>query len=193
MQAGGEIDDPDRAIEIWLNARDAAVEAAEALAKLGVHKSIVNRLTEPWMWITVVMSATEWDNFFRLRCHPDAEIHFQKLAWMIREMLEASTPQQKYRDEIHAPFIQDDEWGSFDRDQICKISTARCARVSYMTHDGVRDLAKDLELFDRLCQGSGFGHWSPHEHVAFASESPVRSGPFIGWRQFRKKFPNECA
>ena len=31
-----------------------------------------------------------------------------------------------------------------------KISVARCARVSYLTHDGKRDSSKDLELFDRL-------------------------------------------
>lgn len=193
MQAGGEIDDTDRAEEIWLNARDKMVQAAQALAELGVHKSIVNRLTEPWMWITVVMSATEWANFFRLRCHPDAEIHFQELAWMIREALEASSPVEKEAGTIHAPFIQPEELATYDPTLIAEISTARCARISYLTHEGTCDAEKDLQLFGRLCQGSGFGHWSPHEHVAFASKFKERSGPFIGWEQFRKMFPNECA
>ena len=31
--------------------------------------------------------------------------------------------------------------------------------MSYLAQDGKRDLTKDVELFDRLCQGSGFGHW----------------------------------
>src|SRR5689334_12194909 len=57
MQTGGEIDDPEVAERIWLRARDNAVQSARDLAELGVHKSIVNRLTEPFMWITVVMTA----------------------------------------------------------------------------------------------------------------------------------------
>ena len=73
-----------------------------------------------------------------------------------------------------------------------KISVARCARVSYLTHEGKRDQEKDLELFQRLADGSGFGHYSPFEHVATPTASPEeRSGPFRGWRQFRKEFPLE--
>jgi len=173
-----------------LEARDNAVKSAQQLADLGVHKSLCNRLTEPFMWITVIMTATEWANFFRLRCHPDAEIHFQQIAGMIREALGASKPTEAHEGDWHLPFIQPDE-RSLPLDVLCKASVARCARVSYLTHDGKRDLSKDLELFDRLIQGSGFGHWSPHEHVAQASCSLVRSGPFVGWLQYRKLFPQE--
>jgi hypothetical protein len=37
---------------------------------LGVTKQICNRLLEPWMWITVLVTgSTEgWENFFKLRC-----------------------------------------------------------------------------------------------------------------------------
>lgn len=191
MQTGSEIDCPEAAETIWLQARDSAVAAAEKLAGLGVHKSICNRLTEPWMWITVVMSATEWANFFRLRCHPDAEIHFQKIAGMIRDELSASTPETKAYGEFHLPFSVAED---FDHpiEEVCKACVARCARVSYLTHDGKRDFAKDVELFDRLVQGSGFGHWSAHEHVAQAERrADTRSGPFVGWWQYRKEFANE--
>lgn len=191
MQTGGEIDRPDLAEIVWLHARDNAVLAAQQLAELGVHKSICNRLTEPWMWITVVMSATEWNNFFRLRCHPDAEIHFQKIAGMIRDALAASRPALIHPGGWHLPFTV---LSDFDNpiEEVCKASVARCARVSYLTHEGKRDFAKDIELFDRLVQGSGFGHWSAHEHVASASHVPDRrSGPFIGWNQYRKSFTNE--
>lgn len=191
MQTGGEIDRPDDAAKIWLEARDGAVRAAQQLADLGVHKSICNRLTEPWMWITVVMSATEWKNFFRLRCHPDAEIHFQKIAGMMREAIGASEPAEKLVGEWHLPFTTADDFLNPIED-VCRASVARCARVSYLTHEGKRDFAKDQELFDRLVQGSGFGHWSAHEHVAQASDDrDFRSGPFIGWKQFRKEFTNE--
>lgn len=191
MQTGCEIANPDVAQEVWLRARDYAVTFAQQLADLGVHKSICNRLTEPWMWITVVMSATEWKNFFRLRCHQDAEIHFQRIAEMIRDAINSSAPERRAAGEWHLPFSSPED---FDHpiEDICKACVARCARVSYLTHEGKRDFAKDLELFDRLVQGSGFGHWSAHEHIAQASEfETVRSGPFRGWHQYRKEFANE--
>ncbi len=212
MQTGDEIPERMRALAeaFWLDAMSSAVHAADRLANIGaefaerfpelaepgdelikIHKSIPNRITEPWMWITVVMSATEWKNFFRLRCHPDAEVHFQNIACMIRDALDASKPVER---NVHLPFVQDDERNSIEPiDMLCRISTARCARVSYLTHDGKRSTDADLQLFDRLCQGSGFGHWSPHEHVAFAEPTyPNRiSGPFRGWEQYRKYFANE--
>lgn len=209
MQTGGEIDDPMAAEGIWLAARDAAVSSAAALAALGVHKSICNRLTEPWMWITVVMSATEWENFFRLRCHPDAEIHFQKIASMIRETLASSVPAELGGGDWHLPFITAEDWAEAEakfedrsvgmaadisdvEEYLCRISTARNARVSYMTHEGKRDHSEDLRLFGDLVKGSGFGHWSAHEHVATpAFTAHERSGPFVGWRQYRKSFANE--
>lgn len=208
MQTGGEIENHAEAERIWLEARDNAVRSAQQLAELGVHKSICNRLTEPWMWITVVMSATEWANFFRLRCHHDAEIHFQRIAGMIRDALEASEPDMMDEGDWHLPFVersdiqeleatlQSQNIGAVDlaavEEAACKISTARCARVSYLSHEGKRDLAADLQLFERLVQGSGFGHWSAHEHVATpAASHNHRSGPFFGWVQYRKHFANE--
>ncbi len=203
MQTGGEIDDVESAELIWLEASRDALHHADLLAKLGVHKSIVNRLTEPFMWITVVMTATEWANFFRLRCHPDAEIHFQKIAGMIRDALESSTPSLPPAIHVggedaqywHLPFVTGNDLEELLADyglgDIKKISCARNARVSYLTHEGVRDPQKDIDLFDKLVAGSGFGHFSPHEHVARASNELVRSGPFIGWTQFRKEFPLE--
>lgn len=172
-----------------------------------VHKSLPNRIVEPWMWMTVVMTATEWKNFFRLRCHPDAEIHFQKIAGMIRNALDTSQPIKKPASQTinpdgwHLPFILDDDWASIAAickpgefvplHYACRISVARCARVSYLTHEGKRDIEKDLKLFTDLANGSGFGHWSPHGHVAQACSTLERSGPFIGWKQFRKQFPLE--
>lgn len=198
MQTGGEIENPQEATRIWLEARDNAVRSARALADLGVHKSLCNRITEPWMWITVVMTATEWKNFFRLRCHPDAEIHFQKIAGMIQNTLGFTEPIPLNAGEWHLPFIKPEDWEwTFENTvspglhYLKRISTARCARVSYLTQDGKRDPEKDLELFDRLSNGSGFGHWSPAEHVAEALATPERSGPYIGWKQFRKEFPLE--
>lgn len=171
-----------------------------------VHKSLPNRITEPWMWITVVMTATEWKNLTRLRLHGDAEVHFQELMKHIGVSMMESTPKELKFGEWHLPYWYEDDdrniaalvrQGLIPPSEIirtkCQISTARCARVSYLTQDGKRDFIKDLELFDRLVQGSGFGHWSPHEHVAMSSTKDERSGPYRGWKQFRKLFVNESA
>lgn len=191
MQAGSEIVERAQAEEIWLKARDHAVQSAQELADLGVHKSICNRLTEPFMYITVLMTATEWANFFRLRCHADAEIHFRTLACTMRDTLANSTPQLVKSGDWHIPFIQPDEQ-TLPLDTRLKVSTARCARVSYLTHEGQRSLDKDLDLYERLLRGSDFGHWSAFEHLAQANaQAAERSGPFRGWVQYRKFFENE--
>jgi len=193
MQTGGEVEDVPTCKFLWEIARDRALEMADRLHIQGVHKSLVNRIVEPFAWITVVMTATEWANFFRLRIHPDAEVHFQKIAGMMRDAINASTPNRLCKGEMHLPFIDNEDYTSTDPSiDLCKCSVARCARVSYLTHEGKRDIAKDLELFDRLVQGSGFGHWSPHGHVAEACDDPeLRSGPFVGWKQYRKTFSQE--
>jgi hypothetical protein len=48
----------------WAGASEMAVARARTLLDLGVHKQITNRLLEPFMWHTAVVTATEWDNAF---------------------------------------------------------------------------------------------------------------------------------
>jgi hypothetical protein len=71
---------------------------------------------------------------------------------------------------------------------IARIACARCARVSYLTHDGKREVSADLDLADKL-QASG--HMSPFEHAAKAVEADHRSGNFRGWMQYRKTLAGE--
>lgn len=52
----------------WLYARDNAIISAKILSKIGITKQLCNRLLEPFMWTTVLVTATEWENFFALRC-----------------------------------------------------------------------------------------------------------------------------
>lgn len=54
--------------EWWLIARDNALEAAVLLSCFGATKQLCNRLLEPFMWHTVIITSTEFDNFFDLRC-----------------------------------------------------------------------------------------------------------------------------
>ena len=89
--------------------------------------------------------------------------------------------------EWHLPLILPEEQ-DLAIDTLKKVSVARCARVSYLTHDGTRDLNKDIELYTKLVTSK---HWSPLEHVATPAPSKSRHGNFIGWLQHRKQFADE--
>lgn len=130
-----------------------------------LHKSLVNRLIEPFLWHTMLVSSTEWENFYRQRCSPSAMPEFRIAAEMLREAIAQSTPRQLKWFEWHTPYsglnAQDELLGIMDR---LKVSVARCARTSYLTHEGIRDVVKDIQLYeDTLAK---YGHWSPLEHVA---------------------------
>lgn len=177
---------------IWLEARDAMMNFAAKLAALGVHKQHANRLLEPFTHITVVVSATEWDNFFDLRCHKDAQPEFQELATQMYVEHSVSTPDDLIENEWHLPFVTQREKNKvlaheLTHDDLIKMSVARCARVSYNTHDGTENsLEKDIELYNRLV-GSSPIHASPTEHQAYpAIHGGITSGNFKGWIQYRK-------
>lgn len=202
MQAGEELKGDDRldAQSIIQHLLEDALGAAQRLYDLGLHKSIINRYLEPWSWITTLITATEWNNFFRLRCHPDAERHFQLIASMIRDAIKASRPAYKEPGQWHLPYIEYSDRVEATRsglhvtepDWIKKVSAARCARLSYLTQDGERDLRKDIALANRLIiREDNVIHASPLEHPAVCSPADTRSGPFTGWTQYRKAFANE--
>lgn len=192
MQAREELNGAEKigSLATWLDARTEAVEHARKLISFGCHKQIVNRLLEPWMWITVLISATEYNNFFNLRCHKDAQPEIAKIAYMMLEEYKKSTPHVHPVESLHLP-LTTDYYDLLDAgysiNQIKKVSVGRCARVSYLTHTGKRDPQADIDLHDRLIES---GHWSPFEHVAMASPGE-RSGNFTGWHQYRKDFLNE--
>lgn len=174
-----------RAEREWRKASKSAMKHAKKLLKLGVHKQVVNRILEPFMWHTVIITATDWDGFFDQRCHPDAQPEIRVAAECVRDAMEDSRPRLVGYGEWHLPYIQEDEYVLYDLSKLIKISVARCARVSYLTHDGKRDVGKDIELFDRLTTAAP-PHWSPLEHVA----TPVTSGivdlsNFRSWVQIR--------
>lgn len=198
MQAAEELDPKAQAeaLDWWLNARDNAVADAASLMHLGLHKQIANRLLEPWMWITVIVSATEWENFFHLRCHPDAQPEVRKIAEMMRDLYRANTPRSVTPDDAipwHLPLISQEDleyWatGELQTGDLVKIAVGRAARVSYLTREGKRDPGADIALHDRLLES---GHWSPFEHVACPMRTAEPSGNYIGWKQYRKAFPEE--
>lgn len=160
----------DSAKGIWRQGARDAIQLAQYMDKLSVHKQIVNRMLEPYDHITTILTSTSWANFRFLRDHKDADPTFQALARAVGTAIDASTPTLIGNGGWHTPYIQGDEYISLDIDTRKKVSAGRCARVSYLTHDGKRDIAKDIELFDRLVSredpSTQPGHWSPLEHVA---------------------------
>lgn len=155
--------------------------------KLGMHKQIANRLLEPWQFIHVIVTATEWENFFLLRDHPDAQPEIRALAIVMKQAMERSTPKKLVVGQWHLPYVTAAERSEFSTELLCKLSAARCARVSYLTHDGQAPvLAKDLDLYDRLV-GANPIHASPVEHQASpAFFAHTWSGNLRGWEQYRK-------
>ena len=198
MQADDEISDEARVLAQaeWRRALEDALAHAERLAAsdINLHKQLVNRILEPFAWITVIITATEWTNFFTQRTHPDAQPELKRVADLMLEAYRGSTPRPLALGEWHTPLILPDEEATLPLPQRLQISVARSARVSYLSHDGTRDHAKDIELYERLVGGGANGHWSPFEHVATPLASgDAWSGNFRGWEQYRKRFPQEHA
>lgn len=186
MQAGEPLagDELGQAHAAWLRARDAAVDAAQDLLELGVHKQVVNRLLEPFMWHTVIVTATDWEGFWQQRCSPLAQPEITLAATAMRTAFDASTPTPVADRGWHTPYVRPDE-ADLPVEVRKRISAARCARVSYLTHDGRRDVSADEQLYERLVTADP-PHWSPLEHVATpAPADQPQVGNLRGWRQLR--------
>lgn len=205
LLTGAELSD---ARATWRMAGIKALEYAQELVDLGVHKSIVNRLLEPFMWHTAVITATSWDNFFTQRLAlledgtPAADPAMYELAVAMKDAIDGSVPRALDYNEWHLPYITQDDWDVALTEtrqvavrRLTQISVARCAGVSYLTQglEG-RDHEKDLMLFNRLRTAEP-PHWSPFEHVAKPASSrsmfPARRYKLTGWASLRWFEENE--
>jgi thymidylate synthase ThyX len=165
-----------------------------ALEGESVHKQVVNRILEPFLWHTVVATGTEWENFYALRAHPAAQPEIKHTAELMKNAMDSSIPDNLDQNEWHIPFILEEEKEKYSPKTLAKFAVARCARVSYETHDtGKIDHEKDIKLHDDL---ASMGHMSPFEHVARPMtidelSTSKWSGNFKGWHQYRKDIPHE--
>jgi len=161
----------------WQLAAQSAVDHAESLAAANIHKQVTNRLLEPFQFMNTVVTATEYDNWFYLRDHKDAQPEIRELAIIMRKCMDDSEPELLTSDEWHLPYVLKDE--SLSDDIALKCSAARCARVSYLNHDkSIPSVEKDIELYNMLAvrpydDGKGHVladndpiHLSPLEHQA---------------------------
>lgn len=207
MQAKEQLtgEEADCAKELWLIAANFAADTAAEMNDLSLHKQVANRILEPFQHIHVVLTATEFSNWFNLRAHPDAQPEIQELAMQMGDVMYRNEPKLVLPGQWHLPYVTEEERndGFFKANLdnavlLRKISAARCCRVSYLKHDGsTASIADDIDLCDKLA-GSTPIHASPFEHQATPDvylknmnagywHKPELHGNFIGWIQYRKE------
>jgi thymidylate synthase ThyX len=203
--------------EAWDAARDSAIEYAKAFADAGYHKQITNRILEPYKTMKVVCSGTEYENFFWLRLHKDAQPEIRELADAMNEAMRLSNPMHLIEHEYHLPYITPEVWEMCESyktytdpmELALKVSASCCAQVSYRTTD--TSIEKAIKIYDLLVKSEPI-HASPFEHQArpitdqdieeFDHAVPTSaithvdrngyfwSGNFRGWIQHRHEIPN---
>lgn len=200
MQAKAELPTIKRRLVkgLWLTGMWVMTSVALLADRLGAHKQVVNRMVEPWAHIMVVVTSTEWTNFFGLRIHPDAQPEIFTLASLIKDAMDKSTPKGLRKGEWHLPFVLSVERQALPLEDQLKISAARCARTSYQTQEGSNPrFDEDIKLYDRLITSKPL-HASPTEHqgtpdrMVFGGwEEPSLHGNLVGFIQHRKTLKGE--
>lgn len=198
------------AVGRWKTAAQSAAHNAEMLHLLGAHKQIVNRLLEPYTYVDVLLTATDWANFFALRLHEDAQPEMQDLAQAIKNAMDASEPTLLQPGEWHLPYITDSDWDAAEEylygvgytaavvetprvvEVLKRLSVSRCAKISYTAFDGtVEPIEKELDRYRRLIETQPV-HASPLEHVCTpATVHDYRPSNLRGWNMLRKFVDNE--
>jgi thymidylate synthase ThyX len=168
-----------------------------------MHKQHANRPLEWFGWIDVLVTATQWNNFFALRISEYAQPEFDELAREILKRMNKSKPKILLSGEWHLPYITNDERKNLSLEDCQKVSVARCARLSYKPFDGNADYGAEMERYRRLMVAQPV-HASPAEHqatpdikIGMGSEKgkwwyPELHGNLHGWIQYRKTIPGEA-
>lgn len=174
MQAKEEVEDIQYAKNTWMHAVRSALACSNDLLAAGLHKQITNRVTEFAQMMKTIVTATDWDNWFDLRKHPDAQPEIHELAVCMDKAMNDSVPMPIKEGEWHVPyidrFVSNMGHMSYTSDGVTvsevdaiKISASCCAQVSYRNND--MSLEKAREIFDKLIN-SWPQHASPIEHQA---------------------------
>ena len=221
MQANNELEgsDLELAQHTWQQAMLAAAHYSAKMAEAGVHKQIANRITEPFHHMKVVLTATDFKNWFWLRDHPDAQPEIRELARLMQLEYTHSEPVEMTQGMWHLPYVHclydlgiqfylDEKNNYIGLEQAQMISASCCAQVSYRKSDG--SLEKAETVYKRLIESEPC-HASPVEHQAMAYRDEdahwepktwpkgvtsvdfhgaLYSGNLRGWIQLRQLIPN---
>lgn len=167
-----------RADSIVDEMRESIEKGCKELQDLGVHHQNINDYLRPFQEIQVVLTATDFDNFFELRCdykHAKPEIYY--LACWMRSKMAESVPAERY---THIPLVEAGEVDNFTDANL--LSAARCARISYLSESD--SVQKDLELGAKLWRNK---HLSAFEHQATAQDSLNYYANFKSWQSQRNQ------
>ena len=136
----------------WLEARNKAVELAKYLNELDVTKQLCNRLLEPFVWTTELITGTEWDNFFELRCpsYYDGEtVHRSRKDYLIKNDPDRNkTYSEEYfravnesQAEIHIQKIAEMMWDSYNESKPKELQAGEW-HIPYGDKIGIEDCFK---------------------------------------------------
>lgn len=195
MQAGAAISEEllQKFHTEWVQLSNICADYVERWSdEYGIHKQHVNRCLEAFLYISVVVTATEWNNFFELRDHEDAQPEIRDLAMTMKHAYSKSTPRHVVERNNtdprawHLPYVLMEERRSHPVIHLLAMSAARCGRVSYLTHNKENPkLEEDNVLYHRLVESKPL-HASPLEHQAVVSRVNHRSQNLLGgWIQHR--------
>jgi len=175
----------------WGAAATDALYWSYRLSTNGTHKQIANRITEPFQHMKVVVTSTEWNNWFWLRNHPDAQPEIAELAKQMLIAMENSKTEVLKHGEWHLPYVKtyrdtedsvrtywDDEVAQITLQQAIMISASSCAQVSYRKND--TSLEKAEVIYKRLIESEPC-HASPVEHQAMCYDQHIGLGEFGEW------------
>lgn len=178
MEVCDDQDAIQEAEKLWVSQKDSILEAITKRNDI-IHREIYSRLLDPWKLHTVLVTATDFLNFFALRRTPHAQESIRYVANEMFYLLEDyySKYKVKHNIPIHLPFISEKEMDhAIATDTITSlfdISAARCAGVSYSNNfkpvDSCNKLAAKLKR-DK--------HMSPFEHQAIFCDSDIRHNIF---------------
>jgi len=174
-------------LSLYMVAMWVAIAVAWVMSALKVHKQHVNRIIEPFSHTTMVLSGTDFDNFFKLRISKDAQHEIHDLAVTMKTAMDNSIPSVR-KDGIHAPYSPDNIEGMLTEKEVILVSVARCARVSYRSNTTMKfsTTKEDVDLAEMLLKD---GHLSPFEHIAIDNENGATAN-FSGWTQWRTAVEN---
>lgn len=187
-------------LEQWHELGTIVAEYVQNWHNIGIHKQHANRALEPWLCCEVLLTATDFGNFFEQRCH-DAQPEMCELACKMRDALNESEPVLR---PWHLPLVSQEEINTYLAENgvnnilnandkmfhrifldLAMVSAGRCCRVSYLRTDAESDFKTAKERCQMLID---LKHWSPLEHQAY----PLRdnhsksTGNFTGFYQHRK-------
>lgn len=154
---------------IWIGASVGAQLSASNLNSMGVHKQVVNRLLEPFIPVNMILTGSDFNNFFKLRMASDSQPEMIELATSMFNHYNDSKPEEKN----HLPYLDSSILAKYNTDEVLEalICGARCARVSYAPYGSLTaDCHKDMILAKKLIT---LGHFSPFEHC-YISDSNFR-------------------